>query len=198
MKPQLQRCGDPYEVQTIAGGGFDSLNAKYAMAELIVAAGWPVEVLHVGDYDREGRDIFTALSEDVMAFVTAMGGEVTFTRLPEQMVALHLPPAPDTGSVQPRRSRYARAIVHAALRERLDLDQIAAVKRRSETFGRRSRPTCSRRSSTRRCASGSTWIGSRPSRGRARRFRALVMERLRGDGLRLGDLDLMEPESRHP
>jgi hypothetical protein len=106
MKPQLERTADTFGVKVIAGGGFDSLTAKEKMARLIVACGKPVEVLHVGDYDREGQDIFTALSEDVTAFVEAMGGKVRFTRLavtPEQVIDLKLPPAPDSGAIHPTR-----------------------------------------------------------------------------------------------
>ena len=79
MKPQLEKTAEPFGVKVISVL-FDSVTVKHAMAKMIVACGKPVEVLHVGDYDREGQDIFTALSEDVTAFVAAMGGSVQFTR----------------------------------------------------------------------------------------------------------------------
>ncbi len=108
MKPQLEKTTEPFGVKVISGGGFDSVTVKHAMAKMIVACGKPVEVLHVGDYDREGQDIFTALSEDVTAFVEAMGGSVQFTRLavtPEQVTELGLPQARTAARSRPKRSR---------------------------------------------------------------------------------------------
>lgn len=97
MKPQLEDVARDYGVTVIASSGFDSTTAKHRLARAIAAEGRPVEILHIGDHDPSGVHIFKSLTEDVTAFVTEMGGVVTFSRIavtPDQARAMRLPSAP--------------------------------------------------------------------------------------------------------
>jgi hypothetical protein len=147
MRPQLERVAAPYGVQVVAGGGFDSLTAKHAMAELMTDADAAFEVLHVGDFDPSGEHVFASLAEDVEEFALALGADVAFARLavtPAQVDLYGLPTAPPKPS--DRRSfsggdRTVQAealppdvladIVEAAIRERLDLGLVAEAGRLS-------------------------------------------------------------------
>ena len=92
MLPQVRRLADPFGIAVHSSGGFDSVTAKYELANNL--GRWPrVEVLHIGDHDPSGAHMFIALAEDVEAFARELGGSVTFTRLavtPEQIVDLAL------------------------------------------------------------------------------------------------------------
>ena len=98
MAPMLAQAADPFGVPVSSNGGFDSVTSKYKLAERIVAADVPAEILHVGDFDPSGEHVFSALAEDVEAFVAGMSGIApTFCRLavlPEQIRELGLPGAP--------------------------------------------------------------------------------------------------------
>lgn len=145
MRPQLESVASPYGVEVISGGGFDSVTVKHAIARLIAEAGTPVDVLHVGDLDKAGRDIYGALAKDVAAFVPAMGGEVTFAWLaitPEQVERYRLPAAPPPpkkkkgkmhGGVQAEALApdVLASIVESAITERLDLDTLESARRLS-------------------------------------------------------------------
>ena len=65
MVPQLESVAAGFGVPVISGGGFDSVTAKYNLAEDLAAYDSPVEVLHIGDHDPSGAHIFLALKEDV-------------------------------------------------------------------------------------------------------------------------------------
>ena len=73
------------------------MTEKHALAVDIVADGRLNEVLHIGDHDPSGTHLFLSLKEDVEAFVAALGGAVSFTRLavtPDQITDLRLETAP--------------------------------------------------------------------------------------------------------
>jgi hypothetical protein len=98
MLPQVERVAAPYGIPVQSSGGFDSLTAKYGLAEFL--GEWPAaEVLHIGDHDPSGVHVFSSLAEDVRAICDDSEHEVdvTFTRLavtPEQIASLGLPTAP--------------------------------------------------------------------------------------------------------
>jgi hypothetical protein len=84
----------------------------------------------VGDYDEAGEDIYTAVAEDVEAFVRP--GGVEFRRVaitPEQIERYDLPAAPDSGAVQAEAlppDALADEIRHAVLSE-IDADVLAEI-----------------------------------------------------------------------
>jgi hypothetical protein len=136
MLDQLERVGARYSVRAVAGGGFDSVTDKWQIVQLVRRAAVPFEVLHVGDLDRHGESIFEVLSQDVAAFDDHQG-HVTFSRIavtPEQVALYDLPTDPDDPGVVQAEALppdILADIVEVAIRERLDLDQVAATKRRS-------------------------------------------------------------------
>jgi hypothetical protein len=96
MVPQLERVCDPYSVPVYSSGGFDSTTARHRIAAEFSRMD-SVRVLHLGDHDPSGVHVFCSLDEDIQAFLSAMGGRATFTRLavlPEHVERYHLPTAP--------------------------------------------------------------------------------------------------------
>lgn len=135
MLAQLERVAGPYGVRVISGGGYDSVSDKWKFPQGVRRTGAEFEVLHIGDLDRHGEDIFAVLAEDVRAF----DGErrIGFTRLAvteAQIEALDL-----ESSVEDELVVQAEAIppdvlagiVEAAITERLDLDLVDEVAERS-------------------------------------------------------------------
>ncbi|KIN72566.1 hypothetical protein [Sulfitobacter guttiformis] len=101
MLPQIDDVAAPYSVKAYSSGGFDSLTAKKDLADRIVRVEKPAIILHLGDCDPSGEDIFNAVAEDVTAFVEAdrRHGLVTveFHRIAltkQQVVEYDLPTAP--------------------------------------------------------------------------------------------------------
>jgi hypothetical protein len=147
MAPQLERVAHPFGVPVIASGGFDSTDAKHALACRVADEWNAAEVLHIGDYDPSGVHLFNALAEDVTAFCETLGGLVRFTRLavtPKQIKALSLPTAPrkETDARpfagladDPDATVQAEAIppgelariVHEALEKRIDPDAFQRI-----------------------------------------------------------------------
>lgn len=66
---QLERVALPYSIPVYSGSGFDSLTAKYSIAQRALARNVPTVLLHVGDFDPSGQSIFEAMAEDVAGFV---------------------------------------------------------------------------------------------------------------------------------
>jgi hypothetical protein len=136
MLAQLKRVGAPYGVDAIAGGGFDSITDKWKIVQLVRAAGVPFEVLHVGDLDKPGESIFEVLREDVPAF-DEYAGNISFTRIavtPEQVRLYDLPEdfeKPGVVQAEALPPDILARIVDAAIRERLDLDQLEVTRQRS-------------------------------------------------------------------
>ena len=99
--PQLARETAQYSVPVFSSGGFDSLTAKWNMAQRIVRTGKPTVILHVGDLDPSGVALFEAVAEDVRKFVLAdrqwLNVDVEFIRValtPEQVDEFGLDTAP--------------------------------------------------------------------------------------------------------
>lgn len=83
MVPQLARTVDWCGISVISSGGFESVTEKHAFAVELANEDRPTEVLHIGDHDPSGAHLFLAVAEDVQAFAADLGGDVTFTRLPQ-------------------------------------------------------------------------------------------------------------------
>ena len=129
MAPQLARVAHPYGITVYPSGGFDSLTVKREAAERIVGRDVPTKILHVGDFDPSGETLFTALSEDIGAFVEADGGEVEFKRIavtPDQISEYNLPGSPPKVSSH---SANWRADDDAVQAEALPPDVLAAEVR---------------------------------------------------------------------
>jgi hypothetical protein len=97
MAPQLGRVANPFGVEVMSGGGFDSVTDKHKFAAALASQDRPTEVLHIGDHDPSGVSMFLAFLEDVEAFTRELGGDATFTRLavtPEQIELYDLDTAP--------------------------------------------------------------------------------------------------------
>jgi hypothetical protein len=86
MVPQLTRIARPFGVSVISGGGFDSVTAKYQLAQELAASERPVRLLHIGDYDPSGVHMYSALIEDALAFLEQLNPEAVVT--PERVAVL--------------------------------------------------------------------------------------------------------------
>ena len=101
MLPQLDSVAAPFSVRVYSSGGYNSLTAKKDLADRIVCIEKPAIILHLGDFDPSGVNIFDSVAEDVAAFVEAdrPHGLVTvnFYRIAltrAQVAAYDLPTAP--------------------------------------------------------------------------------------------------------
>jgi hypothetical protein len=137
MVPLLSSVADDYTADVLTTSGYDSTTVRHEIGRWTGELGsQQLHVLHVGDHDHDGRQIFTAMSEDLAAWAGHYGGQVTVERLavtPDQIEAMSLPDDPDKpGSVQ------AEAIPPGAmrnlLRDRLDelLDADLLDRRRAD------------------------------------------------------------------
>jgi hypothetical protein len=100
MLPQLARVADPFCIPCLSKGGYDSVTAKKRLADRIGSCGKDrAIVLHLGDYDPDGEDMYKVLAEDVTEFlkVDAPSIGVEFRRVAltsEQVEEYDLPTAP--------------------------------------------------------------------------------------------------------
>jgi hypothetical protein len=113
MVPQIESVAEAYGVPVIGAGGFDSLTAKYDLAQELGSHDGLTEVLHIGDLDPSGNHLFLSMAEDVAELIedlsfgdlddalpTTAGefpGQVKFTRLavtPRQVADLNLLTSP--------------------------------------------------------------------------------------------------------
>jgi hypothetical protein len=127
MTPMLAGVANPYGVDVLSSGGFDSTTIKYDLAMRL--RGKPSLVFHIGDYDPSGVHLFTSLVEDVSGFL-GDEGSVEFERLavtPEQVARLSL-------TTQPKNPNDVRAFagidgdgVTACQAEAIQPDQLAAI-----------------------------------------------------------------------
>ena len=96
MRPQIERVASVYCAPVYSSGGFDSLTAKKALADVASEAGRPCVFLHIGDLDPSGVCIFDAMAADVQAFCSSTATP-RFERVaitPEQVAHYNLPTAP--------------------------------------------------------------------------------------------------------
>jgi hypothetical protein len=77
MVPQLANAVEEFGVDVRSSGGYDSVTAKYQLAQEIVGLGMPVTVLHLGDLDPSGEDMFAVIEGDVGAFVRQMATDAS-------------------------------------------------------------------------------------------------------------------------
>jgi hypothetical protein len=127
MVPQLERVAEPYGVAVRSSGGFDSTTVKHQLGRLYGTQSKPVVVLHVGDLDPSGEHICSNLAEDVGAFTSHYGGELSVLRIAvteDQQAAFDLPTAPTKPT--DRRSFSAAFTVQA---EALPPDALASIVR---------------------------------------------------------------------
>jgi hypothetical protein len=160
MIMQLARVTEPYSIPVYSSSGFDSITAKYDLAQRICRMGRPALILHVGDYDPSGEKVFEAIAQDVSAFVRkdrlhAMV-QVEFRRVAltrEQVAEYDLPTVPAKVSTHSREWKgetcqlealppaqiaalLEAEIVGALNHERLTLDwHLATVERERLTTG---------------------------------------------------------------
>jgi hypothetical protein len=105
MVPQLYGVAAEFSVRVYSCGGFDSLTIKKNLSDRICEIGKPTVILHLGDYDPSGVNMFKAVAEDVAAFVETDKPwnpvDVTYVRVAltrEQVERYALPTAPPKSS----------------------------------------------------------------------------------------------------
>lgn len=84
LAPRLARIAGEMGVPVYPGGGFDGLKGKIAFGRRAANRDVPTVVLCVSDYDEFGQNIFTAASEDAIAWARHYGakdGWLTFERI---------------------------------------------------------------------------------------------------------------------
>jgi hypothetical protein len=69
MVPQLEKVAYDYSVSVRSCGGSNSLTAVRHLADRVVGRNVPTVLLHVGDFDPYGEDIYNAFIEDAQAFI---------------------------------------------------------------------------------------------------------------------------------
>lgn len=148
MLPMVAAVTEAFGVAVYCSGGFESVAAKHDAARRIAGRDMPTTVLSIGDLDPSGLAILDAAAEDVTAFAAELGGRPpTVQRLAvtEQQVArFALPTAPQkhtdrrgphmpaTVQAEALSPTQLTGIVHTALQELVDVDQLTAVRRRSD------------------------------------------------------------------
>jgi hypothetical protein len=142
MFPQIESAVSGLGARVLSGGGFDSLTQKWKLAQSL---GRDEEkrdavILHIGDYDEAGLNIYNALIGDVAAFAMAdFGIRVTGRRVaitPEQIAHYGFEPERVIKRGKPFNTVQAEAlppdelarIVRAAVMEYVDQDAFAAMK----------------------------------------------------------------------
>jgi hypothetical protein len=81
MMPVLAGIAEPYSIRVSSSGGYDSITTKHNLARR-VAGRWDDEkkstlLLHVGDFDGSGEDMFNNLTMDVGMMVHQLTGAST-------------------------------------------------------------------------------------------------------------------------
>jgi hypothetical protein len=142
MVPQIARIADPFGIEVMSSGGFDSLTDKHRMGRRWHAQS--ITVMHLGDHDPSGVHVFSSLADDIRAFAGTYNADVEFVRLavtPEQARFYNLPSAPpkptdnrrfdgeETWQCEALDPRTLAEIVRSAIEERLDLEIYEAVLR---------------------------------------------------------------------
>ena len=141
--PLIDGIAADYGISVRSGGGFNSLTEKVDAAKRITAARRHLVILHIGDYDYDGENVFKAAAEDVTAWVKndeRFGGTVEFVRVavtPEQIETYDLETNPPTRShlrlgwrgptcqAEAIDPATLATIVTNAVESRLDLDVLA-------------------------------------------------------------------------
>jgi hypothetical protein len=85
--PRLARVAGGEGVPVYSGAGFDGLKGKRAFAQRAMKRDVPTVVLHVGDYDEHGENIFRAAAEDAVAWAGGRGRVFPVEASAEQVAA---------------------------------------------------------------------------------------------------------------
>ena len=72
MVPQLERVCDPYGIPVQSASGYDSITIKHELAEEVAEHDRPTTILHLGDLDPSGEDIFANIEDDAGTFAFQM------------------------------------------------------------------------------------------------------------------------------
>jgi hypothetical protein len=81
----LAGIADEYGVPLIPSGGYDSVTSRYAQAEAALGREVPTVILHMGDHDQHGRQIYATLAEDIPRLYRDLGGPTSRTLLVERL-----------------------------------------------------------------------------------------------------------------
>lgn len=73
LQPRLARIAGDYGVPVYSGSGFDGIKPKKAFAERARRRDVPTVVLHIGDHDKSGEDVYYAVAEDAVAWLESWG-----------------------------------------------------------------------------------------------------------------------------
>jgi hypothetical protein len=150
MALQLGRVANPFGIEIISSGGFESTTERYNFARELVDHDRPTAVLDIGDHDPSGAHKYLAFCEDVEAFADELGGDITFTRLavtPEQIEAYGLPTAPpkktgrrafhgETCQAEAFAPDVLADILRTAIEQRIDKRACERVLQREKTVRR--------------------------------------------------------------
>lgn len=108
LLPLLTPIAHERGLPMISSGGYDSTTVRHKSARLHSEWDQPWTVLHVGDLDEHGEDIFTALKEDLEAWAVHYGRpDIEVVRVavtPAQVKKYSLPGNPD-----PRKAHEVQA-----------------------------------------------------------------------------------------
>lgn len=78
MMPVLSGIAEPYTIRVSSSGGYDSITTKHDLAVRIARRAkeeeLPTLLLHVGDFDGSGEDMFMNLEKDVGTMVMQLTG----------------------------------------------------------------------------------------------------------------------------
>lgn len=123
MMPVLTGIAQPYSIRTSSSGGYDSITTKHNLAVRVANLwndeGQPTLVLHVGDFDGSGEDMYLNLEEDVGTMVRQRTGtwdafKVQRVALTEEQViernAITAPPKPTDSRTRAFVARHPDAV----------------------------------------------------------------------------------------
>jgi hypothetical protein len=119
MVPTMADIADPFGIKVSSGGGYDSVTSKHQLAcrarDRFNDEGRGTLVLHVGDFDGSGEDMFNVLHEDCLTMFMQWGCpehgfEVTRVALTENQVREYnvetAPPKPSDSRTEGFLNRY--------------------------------------------------------------------------------------------
>ena len=73
LQPRLARIASAYGVPVYSGAGFDGIKAKRALGRRAMSRDVSTVILHVGDRDDHGENIYRAAGEDAVAWAEGGG-----------------------------------------------------------------------------------------------------------------------------
>ena len=116
-----------YGVPLILSGGFDSTTVRMAEAQIARDADVPTVVLHLGDRDTKGEEIFDVLSDDLPRLSGYRMSVVRLALTNEQIVEQELIADDGKAQMDALSTPYLRAPVNDAILDRQDADVRADV-----------------------------------------------------------------------